>query len=195
MSDQSRAPRNATNDDERAEAILQSLSRETLQIYDMLRDGLVEEASMKTFEVNIVRDMVKDTITQVRGEAYGTAAGTARVFARNCTAAAAQFSGPHHRTMIKMVADLFEQYAQTMESRSGMMQLPLDAPSQAVAAAPLSEPTARPAPTPRPVNPPIDLPREARPAIDEVGEGYGDAAGSGDGVVNFGGPRGFDRRN
>jgi len=175
MADPVRSARNATTDDERAEAILQSISQETLQVYDMLRDGLVEEASLKTFEVNIVHDMVKDTIATVRGEAYSGAAESARSFARNCSAAAAQFPGTHHRTMIKMVGDLFEQFAQAMDGRA----------TENGASATVSSSTS-------------SSPVDSRPAIDEVGDAPDAAdetsASDGEAVVQLNQPRGMDRR-
>lgn len=127
-------PNNASTDEERAESILEAFSSETGQVFDMLKAGLVEEASMKTIEINVARDVILANIENVRGEAYSDAADSARIFAANCTAAAGHFSSAHHRTMIRAVAELFEQYAQTMEARSG---LETDTP----AASPVPPPT------------------------------------------------------
>ena len=128
-------PSNASTDEERAESILEAFSSETGQVFDMLKAGLVEEASMKTIEVNVARDVILSNIENVRGEAYDDAADSARVFAANCTAAAGHFSSAHQRTMIRAVAELFEQYAQIMEARAG-----LDDQPTAVAAPPPPSP-------------------------------------------------------
>lgn len=122
-------PSNASTDEERAETILEAFTSETGQVFDMLKAGLVEEASMRTIEVNVARDVILANIENVRGEAYGDAADSARIFAANCTAAAGHFSSAHHRTMIRAVAELFEQYAQIMEARAGMDDRPAAAPT------------------------------------------------------------------
>lgn len=131
-------PNNASTDEERAETILEAFTSETGQVFDMLKAGLVEEASMRTIEVNVARDVILHNIENVRSEAYGDAADSARVFAANCTAAAGHFSSAHHRTMIRAVAELFEQYAQIMEARAGLEDEPTATtppPSPAKAAA------------------------------------------------------------
>src|SRR3546814_4508574 len=65
-------------DRERVDGIINRISEETLQVFDLLKDGMVKEASFKTVEEGITRHCILSTFEQVRVDAFKDAAGLAR---------------------------------------------------------------------------------------------------------------------
>src|SRR3546814_2712231 len=53
-------------DRERVDGIINRISEETLQVFDLLKDGMVKEASFKTVEEGITRHCILSTFEQVR---------------------------------------------------------------------------------------------------------------------------------
>ncbi|WP_341701992.1 hypothetical protein [Ferrovibrio sp.] len=108
-------------DRERVDGIISRISEETLLVFDLLKDGMVKEASFKTMEEGITRDCILSTFEQVRVDAFRDAAGLARHQARRFAEAALEMPDPQQRQFVLSVAQAFERFAkqlQTIEQRA-----------------------------------------------------------------------------
>lgn len=108
-------------DRERVDGIINRISEETLQVFDLLKDGMVKEASFKTMEEGITRHCILSTFEQVRVDAFRDAAGLARHQARRFAEAALEMPEPQQRQFVLSVSLAFERFAkqlQTIEQRA-----------------------------------------------------------------------------
>lgn len=108
-------------DRERVDGIINKISEETLLVFDLLKDGMVKEASFKTMEESITRHCILSTFEQVRVDAFRDAAGLAWQQARRFSEAALEMPEPQQRQFVLSVAQAFERFAkqlQTIEQRA-----------------------------------------------------------------------------
>ncbi|QDO98755.1 hypothetical protein FNB15_16390 [Ferrovibrio terrae] len=108
-------------DRERVDGIINRISEETLLVFDLLKDGMVKEASFKTVEESITRHCILSTFEQVRVDAFRDAAGLARQQARKFAEAALEMPEPQQRQFVLSVSQAFERFAkqlQTVEQRA-----------------------------------------------------------------------------
>lgn len=124
-----RAPKRAPEPDlaptprdrERVDGIINKISEETLLVFDLLKDGMVKEASFKTVEESITRHCILSTFEQVRADAFRDAASLARHQARRFAEAALEMPEPQQRQFVLSVSQAFERFAkqlQTIEQRA-----------------------------------------------------------------------------
>ncbi len=102
-------------DRERVDRILSKISEETFLVFDLLKDGMVKEASFKTVEESITRHSILSTFEQVRGDAYGDVAQIAREHARRFAQAALEMPDPQQRQFALSVAQAFERFAKQLQ--------------------------------------------------------------------------------
>lgn len=103
-------------DRERVDRILNKISEETFLVFDLLKDGMVKEASFKTVEESITRRGILSTFEQVRADAYGDAAGIAREHSRRFAQAALDMPEPQQRQFALSVANAFERFAKQLQA-------------------------------------------------------------------------------
>ena len=106
----------AAVDLDRVDAIFNRITADTTQVFNMLKKGMIEEASLKTVEENIARDYIMQTFEEVRLEAYDDAVRSARHFATMCGQASEHLTASHQKNLAKCVAELFEQFASRLDS-------------------------------------------------------------------------------
>ena len=102
-------------DRERVDGIINRISEETLQVFDLLKDGMVKEASFKTMEEGITRHCILSTFEQVRVDAFRDAAGLARHQARRFAEAALEMPEPQQRQFVLSVSLAFERFAKQLQ--------------------------------------------------------------------------------
>ncbi len=102
-------------DRERVDRILSKISEETFLVFDLLKDGMVKEASFKTVEESITRHSILSTFEQVRSDAYGDVAEIAREHARRFSQAALAMPEPQQRQFALSVAQAFERFAKQLQ--------------------------------------------------------------------------------
>jgi hypothetical protein len=118
-----RAPKRAPEPDlalsprdrERVDGIINKISEETLLVFDLLKDGMVKEASFKTVEEGITRHCILTTFEQVRLDAFRDAAGLARHQARRFAEAALEMPEPQQRQFVLSVSQAFERFARQLQ--------------------------------------------------------------------------------
>lgn len=103
-------------DRERVDGIINRISEETLQVFDLLKDGMVKEASFKTVEEGITRHCILSTFEQVRVDAFRDAAGLARHQARRFAEAALEMPEPQQRQFVLSVSMAFERFAKQLQA-------------------------------------------------------------------------------
>lgn len=103
-------------DRERVDGIINKISAETLLVFDLLKDGMVKEASFKTVEEGITRHCILSTFEQVRADAFRDAAGLARYQARRFAEAALDVPEPQQRQFVLSVAQAFERFAKQLQA-------------------------------------------------------------------------------
>lgn len=103
-------------DRERVDRILSKISEETFLVFDLLKDGMVKEASFKTVEESITRRGILSTFEQVRADAYGDAANIARENSRRFAQAALDMPEPQQRQFALSVANAFERFAKQLQA-------------------------------------------------------------------------------
>jgi len=103
-------------DRERVDGIINRISEETLQVFDLLKDGMVKEASFKTVEEGITRHCILSTFEQVRVDAFRDAAGLARHQARRFAEAALEMPEPQQRQFVLSVSQAFERFAKQLQA-------------------------------------------------------------------------------
>lgn len=103
-------------DVDRVDKILSRISEETFLVFDLLKDGMVKEASFKTMEENITRRGILSTFEQVRADAYGDAAAIAREHAKRFSQAALSMPEPMQRQFALSVAAAFERFAKQLQA-------------------------------------------------------------------------------
>ena len=103
-------------DRERVDGIINRISEETLQVFDLLKDGMVKEASFKTMEEGITRHCILSTFEQVRVDAFRDAAGLARHQARRFAEAALEMPEPQQRQFVLSVSLAFERFAKQLQA-------------------------------------------------------------------------------
>jgi len=106
----------APRDIDRVDKILSRISEETFLVFDLLKDGMVKEASFKTVEESITRRGILSTFEQVRADAYGDAAGIAREHAKRFSQAALAMPEPMQRQFAMSVAAAFERFAKQLQA-------------------------------------------------------------------------------
>ncbi len=102
-------------DRERVDRILSKISEETFLVFDLLKDGMVKEASFKTVEESITRHSILSTFEQVRADAYGDVAQIAREHARRFSEAALAIQEPQQKQFALSVAQAFERFAHQLQ--------------------------------------------------------------------------------
>lgn len=103
-------------DRERVDSIINKISEETLLVFDLLKDGMVKEASFKTVEEGITRHRILSTFEQVRAEAFHDAAGLARHQSRRFAEAALEMPEPQQRQFVLSVSQAFERFAKQLQA-------------------------------------------------------------------------------
>ncbi|MBS4048394.1 MAG: hypothetical protein KG075_18770 [Alphaproteobacteria bacterium] len=103
-------------DRERVDGIINRISEETLLVFDLLKDGMVKEASFKTVEESITRHCILSTFEQVRVDAFRDAAGLARQQARKFAEAALEMPEPQQRQFVLSVSQAFERFAKQLQA-------------------------------------------------------------------------------
>ena len=103
-------------DRERVDGIISKISEETLLVFDLLKDGMVKEASFKTVEEGITRHCILSTFEQVRVDAFRDAAGLARHQARRFAEAALEMPEPQQRQFVLSVSQAFERFAKQLQA-------------------------------------------------------------------------------
>lgn len=109
-------PGPSPRDRERVDRILSKISEETFLVFDLLKDGMVKEASFKTVEEGITRRSILSTFDQVRADAFAHAAAIAREHARRFSQAAADLPEPLQREFALAVAQAFQRFSAQLQA-------------------------------------------------------------------------------
>lgn len=109
-------PGPSPRDLERVDRILSKISEETFLVFDLLKDGMVKEASFKTVEESITKNSILATFEQVRADAYGDVAQIAREHARRFAQAALDMPEPQQRQFALSVAQAFERFSKQLQA-------------------------------------------------------------------------------
>lgn len=109
-------PATTPREAERVERVLEKISEETFLVFDLLKDGMVKEASFKTVEESIAKRSILSTFGQVRADAFGDAASIAREQSRRFASAADDLTEPQQRQFALAVARAFEHFAGQLQS-------------------------------------------------------------------------------
>jgi Txe/YoeB family toxin of Txe-Axe toxin-antitoxin module len=104
-------------DTERVEKILASVSMDTFQIAQRIREGLTGDVSFRDINDQQTRNFITNVFDEVRRDAYKDVATSARRVAGLCLRAAEDLPEGHQRVVAKCLADMFDQFAGQLERR------------------------------------------------------------------------------
>lgn len=104
-------------DIERVEKILASVSMDTFQIAQRLREGMGSQTNFRDINDSQTRNFILNVFDDIRREAFREAAGSARRIATLSSRAAEELPEGHQRVVAKVLADMFEQFAGQLDRR------------------------------------------------------------------------------